>query len=148
MRLYLKPKMERHRLLRLFSAWHNHTHFTLTIPLPGFKESYLDFYGHGYGIWRRGPLGLFYWARYKTGWKAPKTLTFLGTKEQPLSHEWIPVSVGMPKQHTDVHIFLKNNPNHDPGHVIWDDGLSMWCGYNRNFLPKEVSHWKPIQEDE
>jgi hypothetical protein len=76
MRVYLKPKLECTKLLRLIIVWHRYHHFTLCVPLPGFRTSWLNYYGQGYGIWRRGPFGLYYWAHYKTGWPAPRGLKF------------------------------------------------------------------------
>ena len=56
---------------------------------------------------------------------------------------WIPVDQRMPQEHVDVHIRLKHNPHHNPGEVVWDSRLKLWCGYALNYRPTEVSHWRP-----
>jgi hypothetical protein len=46
----------------------------------------------------------------------------------------------LPPERTDVFIRLRDNPAHDPGLCLWSG--SLWVGYQRAYLPREVSHWR------
>jgi hypothetical protein len=59
-------------------------------------------------------------------------------------NDWIATKDRFPEPFTDVEIRLESDPNHDPGYIIWSPDLGLWCGYQRNYLPREVSHWRPL----